>query len=202
MPIRLDDAPLTTDGPRLRDAIAAAVLTLQNQGRMLVEVKIDGDTVPEAQLEDRADDSVEASQVELFSANPTALTTSVLEQCRGRLDDARDLQEDAAELLQRDQVGDGLSKLGDSIEPWLQTQQAVAQSAVIAGIDLNTFDLDGQPLIASIEALLTQLKDLKQLIEAQDTIALADALAYEWPETTDRWDKLLAALIDRIESGA
>ncbi|MEM6552872.1 MAG: hypothetical protein AAF750_12200 [Planctomycetota bacterium] len=202
MPIRLDDAPLTTDGPRLRDAIAAAVLKLQNEGRMLVEVKIDGDTVPDTQLEDRADDSVEANQVELFSANPATLTTSVLEQCRGRLIDARTLQEDAAELLQRDQVGDGLHKLGDSIEPWLQTQQAVAQSAVIAGIDLNAFDLDGQPLTASIEALLAQLQDLKQLIEAQDTIALADALAYEWPDTTDRWDKLLAAMIDRIESNA
>ena len=30
--------------------------------------------------------------------------------------------------------------------------------------------------------------------------ALADALAYEWPGVADRWEELLAALIERIES--
>lgn len=199
MPVLLDDTPLTTDGARLRDAVAAAVNALQPDGRVLVEIQLDGQTLPEDEIEARADEPVDDAEVRLYSADPTALATSTLEQVRSRLAEADQMMRDAADLLQGDQTAAGLRKVAEAIEPWLQTQQAVIQCATLIGIDLNGLDIDGQPLTAPVQDLLQQLTTLKELITANDTVALADALAYEWPETTARWDRLVATLIERIE---
>ena len=37
------------------------------------------------------------------------------------------------------------------------------------------------------------------MIQAGDTVGLADALAYEWPEICDQWDHVFEELVHEIE---
>jgi len=111
--------------------------------------------------------------------------------------EARVLQAEAADLLQRDQPGEALNKVSAAIEAWLATQQVVVQSASMLGIDLDQFEVEGRELTDTVNELADQLKELRELIQLGDMIGLADALAYEWPGITDRWDAVLGTLLDR-----
>lgn len=199
MQVFLDDQAVDLPGPSLGQLLDAARTKLVDGGRVVVEVAVDGHKLDEEQITARADEAIADQEVRFVTADPRKLAVDTLEQVRGRLSEAQELQQAAADLLQRDQTQPALQKVGESIEAWLQVQQAVLQSAVLLGIDLDKLDIDGQPAHALTSAALERLQDIKAFIQANDTIALADALQYEWPETTDRWHRLIDEVINAIE---
>jgi len=200
MPIFLDDQPLDAPGPTLGDALTQAQANLADAGRIVVEVVVDGETLAGQPLDARLGEDVSAAEVRLVSALPAELATEALAGVRAQLGEARLLQAEAADLLQRDRVSDGLEKVTEAINAWLNTQQAVLQSATVLGVDLDTFEVAGHELTDSVHELVGQLKELRDMITAGDMVGLADTLAYEWPGITDRWDAFLGALLDEAKN--
>lgn len=199
MPIYLDDEPVTIVGENLAAVLDAARRKLEPSGRLVVEVQLDGATLSSDQLQERADAAVAASEVRLYSADPRELAIDALDQVRGRLAQVRDDQQAAADLLQQDKGVEAIQKVGACIAGWLQTQQAVTLAANLAGVDLNTLQVGGKPATQCMERLIEGLKSLKDALVHRDTVALADALAYEWPEQVDDWDRLVERLTEEIE---
>lgn len=199
MSIFLDGEAVDLTGGDLASLLEAAKTHLDATGRVVVEVQIDGQALNERQLEQRQTVEVSGKEVRLYSANPVELAVETLNGVRKRLGDAAEAQERAAELFQADDASAALEQIGQVIEAWLQTQQAVLNSAMLLHIDLEAFSVGGRPLKQFTDELLDRLNELRTLIEASDTVALADALAYEWPELTNRWDQLVEALVASIE---
>jgi len=119
---------------------------------------------------------------------------------RQRLLASRQTHEQAAELLQQDRAGEALQQLAQSVEVWMQTQQVVSHAATLLGLPLDEIAVEGKPLARIADELVEQLEGLKQLLADNDTVALADSLAYEWPRTIDQWDHLLGELIERVDA--
>ncbi len=71
-------------------------------------------------------------------------------------------------------------------------------SAVLLDVDLDRRQVDDAPVGQTVNDLIDQLKQLKDMLTSGDTVALADALAFEWPQTTDRWQLLIDEMIGWI----
>ena len=205
MPVYLDQQPAQISAPTLGQLLAAARQHLA-QGhedgpppRVVVEIAVDGQPIPEAQLNDRLQDDIALQEVHLTTADPRELAVQTLRDVQQALTGAQQLQQEAADLLQQDQTPAALQKVGESIESWLQVQQAVLQSTVLLAIDLDQLQVDGQPAHSLTTDAVQQLQDIKTFIQANDTVALADALQYEWPEITQRWHTLIDTLVTTIE---
>ena len=202
MPVYLDDVAVDAAGPSLGALLDAVRDRLAAEGgeRVVVEVHVDGEAVGEAALAARRDEPVDGAEVRLVTADLKVLAVDTLDQVRGRLDEASNLQADAADLLQQDQAAEAFGKIGESIGAWLQVQQAVLHAAVLLKIDLNTITVDRAPAHDVTAEAVEKIHAVKDALQAGDTIALADTLAYEWPDLAARWDRLIATLIERIES--
>ncbi len=196
MPIYLDDQPMEAAGPTLAAVLEQASEQLAPGGRIVVEVAIDDEQLAGERLDERLGDTIGDATVRLTSSTPAQIACEALIGVREHLAESRVLQAEAADLLQRDQQREGLDKVTLSINAWIYTQQAVLQSARLLNIDLDSFEVNGQELNDSVNDLVAQLTELRELITRGDMVGLADALAYEWPEITDRWDGLLGALLD------
>ncbi|MFW6058618.1 MAG: hypothetical protein ACODAQ_00465 [Phycisphaeraceae bacterium] len=200
MPIYLDDEAVELPGDDLGTVLAAARERLEADGRVVVEVAMDGQTLSADDLEQQHQTPVPAdSDVRLYTADPAALSIETLEQVRTALSGAADLQDQAADLLQQDQISEAMQKVAQVVEIWLQVQQAVLNAALLTSVDLDELKVDDQPLSAFTDDLVEKLNTLKETIHNQDTVGLADALGYEWPEVVDRWDRLVGELIARIQ---
>jgi len=199
MPVKIDDQPVSLEAGSLRALLAAARDHLAPAGRMVVQVQVDGQPVVEEALDSDQPADFAGKEVQMFSATPAELAVGALEQSREQIAEARQQQEDAAELLQKDEPAKALDLVGGSIAGWIQAQQAVTSVAQLLGLDLTAIKVDDQDVASRTQELLTRLVELKELLEANDHVALADALAYEWPETTDRWDAALGAMVKHIE---
>jgi hypothetical protein len=195
MPIYLDGQAVDLPGDNLGAVLDAAQQRLEPAGRVLVEVLLNGEPLLGEQLDTNRDVVIGDAKVHLESADPRELAEATLEQVRLGLMDARELQLEAADLFQQDKSNEAMQHVGRAIEAWQQAQQAVLQSTLLLGIDLDKQTFDGRPMNDLTDALLNQLKGLRDLISAGDTVGLADSLAYEWPAMTDRWDRLIRELI-------
>ena len=199
MAIYLDDQPADLTGESLADILASATEGLAVDGRVVVEVKIDGRLIGGDDLGDHENDNITDSEVRLTSANPKELAVSTLTQIREQLPQVGTLHEQAAEELQADNPSEAMQHIAQTIEMWMQTQEAVLGSAGVVGLGLDDVKVNGEPMSAFTEELIQQLQGLKELIISKDTVALADAMAYEWPAIVQRWDELIEVLIDEIE---
>ncbi|MFW6032405.1 MAG: hypothetical protein ACOCTI_03430 [Phycisphaeraceae bacterium] len=201
MAILIDEQRTELAGSTLAEVLDSAQNELQPRGRVVVEVALDGRSLSGPDLETEQDAAVADRDVRLTTADPRQLVAQTLRQVDDRLEEARELQNEAAELLQQDKPSSAMDRVGEAINIWLQAQQAVLNSAMLLGIDLDQLTIDGEPLKSFTDELLEQLQNVKELLGSQDTVALADALAYEWPELVDRWHRLLATLVAHVEGG-
>ncbi len=197
MPILLDDQPAQLVGDTLGQVLDAAQQRLAAQGRIVVEVRVEGQTLNGETIDRRADEACGDKLIHLTSAKPAEVAVDALAAVRTQLGEARVLQAEAADLLQRDQQADALNKVSTAIEAWLAMQQVVVQAAAMLDVDLDALEVEGQELTDSVNDLAAQLKELRELIQAGDMVGLADVLAYEWPDITDRWDAVLGALLEK-----
>ena len=199
MAIFLDDEPVQLPGENLAELITSATRHLSDDGRVVVEVMIDGSVLDADGMNQRKDSPLGDNEVRLVSADPSALAVSTLHQVRDQLPQASSLHEQAAEYLQQDKPEEALKLLAESIGVWMQTQEAVLGSAGVVGLGLDEVKVDEVPMSDFTDELIKSLHELKDLIIAGDTVALADALAYEWPPIVERWDALIGELIKNIE---
>ncbi|MFA9476673.1 hypothetical protein ACERK3_00055 [Phycisphaerales bacterium AB-hyl4] len=198
MAIYLDDEPTALTGDDLASVLVSARKQVQPDGRVVVEIQVDGEAVAASELDKFASLPVADREVRLYSADPKTLGRQTLEQVRPRLAEVKQIQEQAAEHLQQDQGTEAMTNVRDMIEIWLQAQQAVLHTAVLLEVDLNELEVDGRPFQEITNELLEKLQEVKTLLQNQDSVGLADTLQYEWPALADQWDRLLASLIARF----
>ena len=84
---------------------------------------------------------------------------------------------------------------------WVQAQQAVLQATQVANVPLDALQVEGRPVNVLVRSTVEALHAVKAALQQRDTVAIADALAYEWPEMADRWDALVAAVMGAVEKG-
>lgn len=202
MPVKIDDQPVALEAGSLRALLAAARDHLAPAGRLVVQVQLDGEPVVDEALDSDQPTDFTGVEVQMYSASPADLAVGALEQAREQIAEARAQQEQAAELLQQDEPAKALDLVGSSIAGWIHAQQAVTQVAQLMGLDLSAITVGDGSVAGRIQDLLARLVELKGLLEASDHVALADALAYEWPEATEQWDAALGAMVQHIEGAS
>ncbi len=198
MTVYIDEQRVELAGDRLAEVLAAASERLEPRGRLIVEVAIDGQALVGEQLDEHGQMAVDGREIRLRSVEPVELVVAALTDSRAGLGEARELQMQAAELLQQDEAESAMRKVAGVVGLWQQVQAAVIQSLRLTSVRLEDLDVDGQSSQQLIEQLLEQLKQVRQLLQDSDTIGLADTLAYEWPTTLERWDRMIELLIDRV----
>ena len=199
MPHTLDDKPLGSAAGTLGELLAAARARLGND-RLVVEVRADGRPLGADEIEDRMPRPLtEGESLELVSADARTLATSTLDAALDRLGALGAQQADAADRLQGDEPGAAFSLLGDALAGWLEVSGAVTRCCELTGVELGSLEAGGGTGAGAAAELADRLREVRTQIQARDTIALADSLAYVWPEVVTRWEALVTDLQRRLE---
>jgi len=95
MPIYLDDQAVQLHAKSLGEVLAQAQQQLAPRGRVVVEVRLDDQTLTGEQIDTDKAQLVDGRDLHLYSADPNALAISTLEEIRDRLVEARSMQDQA-----------------------------------------------------------------------------------------------------------
>ena len=194
MQILLDENVCDVAADTVEEAIAVCADLVEAQGRMIVDVHVDGERWSEEELGSTENRSTTAQVVELTSADPAQLVLQTFQDAAEELTNADELQQEAAQLLQSDQRTICMDKMGEALSIWLSVQQAIVKGSQVIGLQLDEVTVDGTPILTSIVQLNEQLRMLRTALEQDDQIALADALLYEFPDIVREWQGILEHL--------
>lgn len=194
MQILLDENVCDVAADTVEEAIAVCADLVEAQGRMIVDVQVDGARWSEEELASTENQSTTAQVVELTSADPAQLVLQTFQDAAEALTDADELQQEAAQLLQSDQRTICMDKMGEALSIWLSVQQAIVKGSQVIGLQLDEVTVDGTPIVTSIVQLNEQLRLLRTALEQDDQIALADALLYVFPDIVREWQGILEHL--------
>lgn len=201
MPVTVDHSPFDTASLGLH-TIGDVLGYLQQQGRIAVSLTVDGDAPGSADLDAVRAYPADDRSVQIETADPRAMALDALAAMEAALGDADTLHQEAADLLQRNDIPAAMRSLSTCLGTWQQTQQCVTQSAALLAIDLNAFSVDGQPLTEIVNGFSDQLREIRSALENQDYVSLSDILTYELSDTGAAWRQAIVALSTEIATGA
>jgi len=198
MRVLMDDMPCELDTATIGRALAAAAAHAAGRGRIIVDVFIDGERWAGDSFAGREEASLVAHELRFVSSNPGALVAQALTDSEEALHEADELQRQAAQLIQCDDMAAALESLGQAIGLWTNVQQAIIDGAALLGLTLDSVQVGEEGIAAIIHRLNQRLHSLKRSLQARDPVTLADTLLYDMPEVVDEWQGVLAAMRDRI----
>ncbi len=200
MPVTVDHAPL--DVTRLGLTTLGEVLAhLQEHGRIAIEVRIDGQAPAAIDFEELRARPTDSHDIVIETADPREMALDALTEMEKALSQTEELHQQAADALQRNEIQPAMQSLGVCLGTWQQAQQCLTQSAALLGIDLNTLQVDDQPIVDIITRFSEQLREIRTALEQQDYVSLSDILTYELSETSAAWRNAIVALSTDIATG-
>ena len=199
MRVWLDDKALEAGATSIGEAIEGAAVLARQEGRMVVEVRVDGELWNEQQLASAAARAGQAGEVRCVSEDPRALVCETLSGAALKLEEADELQRRAAELIQADRRADAMAKLGDALSIWLSVHDVVARSAQALDLDLTSIQVGDGTVRDCVDRLNRQLRSLRDLLAADDPVGLADSLMYELPESVAQWREALQVMEQTVQ---
>lgn len=199
MQVLLDSDPCELKAQTVGEAIAAAATLAQTQGRLIIDVIVDGLRLSEQQLDSAEQNDATADTVEFITAEPKELVLQTFEDAAEALTDADTLQKEAAELLQSDQSIICMDKLAEALSIWLTVQQAIVKGSQVVELQLDSISVKKIPITESIARLNENLQLLRSALQQDDQVAVADALLYEFPDIINEWRTILEHLQSLVE---
>jgi hypothetical protein len=202
MEVYLDDEPFhpqTHPQTTVGDVIEQAKTRLPSEQRMLVAIRCDGQEVPSERLEDVLASPIDAyAKVELATTSRQQLAIDALEGAAALFGETSGMTGDVVELLSQGQTARAMKLLGECLEAWNQAGDTVRRTAQLLSLDLDTMQVEQQPLPELFGVLREQLNGIKEAIEGRDYVLLADILQYELPQTAQQWERMIRAVRDRV----
>ena len=175
---------------------------LADRQRVIARVYVAGEPVPPSQLEQMlAQPGEQAGAVEFESASPRDLAREAVRAVAALLDDAAQLQQDAAAKLSAGATGKAMEMLLGCLNMFKTAQEAISQAVQLTRIDLGELVVEDRKAGELIAELANQLMTTRTALESRDFAMLGDLLNYEFPTATQRWQAILAALDEAMAKG-
>lgn len=202
MRVLLDQEPCpTVTTETVGEAIVEVAAIARERGRVIINVMVDGNSWNDDQLANREHYERTAREVDLQSADLADLVDQTLSGATMELTTAGALQKEAAELIQSDELGPAMEKLGTALDIWLVVHEAVVMTAEAMELDLDALKIGEGSINTGIDRLNRNLLTLRDGLEARDPVGISDALMYDLPQAVDEWHEILSALRESANEG-
>lgn len=155
---------------------------LTKQQRLVTQLLVDGTEPDLTAMTLVRGQELAGCEIYIESASPAVVANEVLEAAIVRLDEAEREAATAADLVQQTDAAPGVAHLSHAFTRWSEAQQAIAQVLALFKLDAATFKIP-----ATMEELAAHLREMKQAVEREDYVTLADVLQYDLPGTLGSW---------------
>lgn len=171
------------------------------RGRLVVGLACDGSAVQPDRLEELLARQVSSFEsVELQTVALSEQVSVTLGQAIEVLGGADELREQVADDLTQGLQEAAMEGLGRLLETFKQVQQTTFLTSQLLSIPLETVRVGEQDLAAVLAGIKDRLNELKEGMESQDFVLVADILRYQFSEPLDSWMGILHALRDAAEA--
>lgn len=195
MRVLLDGELLNDRSPAtVCEALNAASGLTNKQGRMIIEVKVDGIVWDDRKIDAEMSNMTTAGEVNLQSCNALEMVSTTFRDAAEALKMADSLQREAAELIQGDRRDAAMEPLSEAIKIWQYVEKAVLLGLEYSGGAKVNPGLEAE-ISDAIKHLNRHLTCIRDALQSDDPIGISDTLLYDLPEVVQQWRSMLHEMI-------
>lgn len=192
------DAEFFEDGT-IEDAVRHVQEKHCSEDQLVVALSCNGNRLDSETMESALARPIpECKKLEVFTGTRAHLVIEAMNHCFDSLEQTEQATESIADRLDGENVADALRELGECMSVWQQIHEALAKSIEMLAINPETFIVSDTPFMQVITKPKEVLLQVKQALQQQDHVLLADVLRYELGDATKSW----LAIIDHIRTEA
>lgn len=200
----IDNEPLTGSPRSIAEALGAARLNAERRGRVVIEALLDGVPLRDAEISDPSTSPRTGGEMRFATADPRELVSATLLGVADSLEDVKEAQRAAAELLTVGKMSEAMDHLHHSLRAWEGVRQAVIDGTTLMGMSVETLRVatpGGERAMAEqVKSLAGCLGEVKRAFGAEDWSGLADMLGYDLQEQAESWRITLAGLAEQVRA--
>ena len=198
MSVTVDHENLEVDALGLR-TIGQVLSHVHKDNRLVVNLLIDGQEPDLDCLPQVRQSPIHGRTLFIETAEPREMALEVIAEVEHQLREADRLKGEAVDLLHKSGgAGKAMEKLSGCFSTWQNAQESVVKVSRLMRIDLDAVAVGGRSLSTLVGEFSSQLRQVRQALEARDFVTLGDVLAYEMTETTAQWRAALGAVRDVV----
>ena len=167
---------------------------------MVVGIVCDGDLVVPDDLEKvLPKKAVEFSSIDFQSAEPRDLARNSLEVCKIGINGVETNMAEIVEDLQKSQVTVAMGRMGPMFGRLNETYRGLNGVLQLMRIDPESVELSKGTAASLMNGMVDQLREIKETLENQDYVRLADLFEYELRPMLEDWRQLIANLTESLD---
>lgn len=170
---------------------------LSDTGRMIVSIECDGVELSAAELDRAMTRSIgNYESLAMRTCAPAELVEGALDQALSCLRESRTQCSMIVKHLAESNTAGAMSALAGVLGTWQQVHEGMRNAIGLLGVDvarLSTNEVDIVGVFGEVRDLLIQIKEV---VEARDTVLLGDLLQYELDPVVDRWERAVQCVRD------
>jgi hypothetical protein len=191
---QLEDVAFARGGT-VEDAVRHIQTDLCAPGRMVIRLRCDGvDVNGDTMVATLGQPATAVDRLEVFTDTKGALVADAMVQAAHSLGQTEEECGRVAELLTEGKTTEGIEALSQCVSAWQQIHDAVAKSIQMLEMDLAETTVNDQKLIDVLSRPKDVLLQIRDALQAQDHVLLADILQYELSDVTEQWHMIIAKL--------
>ena len=164
-------------------------------GRVVVSVSCDGKQIAANEMGKTLVQPLNSfERVDVVTGTKEGLVIEAMTQASSCIGDTEDTCKRVAELLKQGDTVEATQTLGKCLLVWQQIHEAVGKSIEMLNLDPDAITAGGETLIDIIGKPKTALLEMRDALQAQDYVLLADILEFEISEAIDSWRTIITEL--------
>ncbi|MCC7291660.1 MAG: hypothetical protein IT449_06335 [Phycisphaerales bacterium] len=171
--------------------------------RILVSLKCDGVLLTDDELREALQRPVGSCRcIEILTSTCGELTSTALGDARRALTEIDGRRTALAEMFSTGRTTDAMQGLGEMLGVWQQVHEVVVKSLAMLDLDPADIVIGDQSMSAALETPRQHLVQVRDALQTQDYVQLADVLEYEFGQAVQSWDSLIEVLQQQASSSA
>lgn len=199
MNIWIDDNKLS-DAQDLDAALEQARVHAESQGRLIVDILVDGQPATDALFDEDAKDLPPINELRFTTADTGSLIIDTAQTAIESIELLKADQDAGAEQIRSGDLEGAMESLRAIMEGWTAMRDIVDQITQITNTDLATLKVGDQLGSEIIDSLSNSLEEVRETLKNEDWSSLGDVIEYDLSERATKWAALLSALIQGVQS--
>ena len=193
MQIFIDDNKLS-DAPDLDSALEQARVHAESQGRLIVDILVDGQPATDALFDEEPEKLPKINELRFTTADTASLVNETLETAIDSIELLKADQQAGAEQIRSGDLEDSMQTLRSIMEGWQSMRDIVDQITQITNQELPIIQIGDQSGTDIVQSLSDALSEVRETLKNEDWSLLGDVIEYDLNELAEKWSALLSAL--------
>jgi len=203
MRVEIDGVAAEIAGDTIAEILQQVRGRLSERSEVLMKAELDGQSMTAVDLDGRGGEPVaDIKSLSFTSEKASSLAERTLVELDRHLPVLAQTTESISLAFAEGRTTEGFSLLGSTLELWQVIAKALTEIPTFLGISPDEITVESGSASSAIVRIADFLNELKESVEANDIVTLADVLADDAPGLLETIQELIDVILARVREGA